>query len=90
MEENPAHTEELAPEKKQEALIKIMAAESSMRSLEKKRGTKAAYWAMISGVFITLFGIIATSYSPDTIYIGAIVVGPISFGWGLWSWYSNR
>jgi hypothetical protein len=90
MEENTTPKKELTPEEKKEALIKIMAAESSMRSLEKKRGTKAALWAMVGGVFITLFGIIATSYSSNTIYIGAIIVGPISLGWGLWSWYSNR
>jgi hypothetical protein len=90
MEENPTPKKELTHEEKRESLIKIMAAESSMRSLEKKREGKAARWAIIGGIFITLFGIIATSFSPDTIYIGAIVVGPISFGLGLWSWYSNR
>lgn len=90
MEDAPAPEKELTPEQKKEVLMKIMAAENSMRSAGKKRGSRAVRWAIIGGILTTIIGIVATSISPDTIYIGAIVVGPISFGIGLWSWYSDR
>jgi hypothetical protein len=89
MAENHGPQKELTPEQKKEALIKLMTAESAMRSAQKKRGVKTIRWAIVGGILVTLFGIIATCISPDTIYIGAMVVGPISLGVGLWLWYVN-
>ena len=90
MLENVTREKELTPEQKKEQLIKLMAAETAMRSAEKKRGSKTVWWAIIGGILMTFIGIIATYFSPSKIYIGAIVVGPISFAAGVWSWYANR
>ena len=40
MLENVTREKELTPEQKKEQLIKLMAAETAMRSAEKKRGSK--------------------------------------------------
>ena len=90
MLENVTREKELTPEQKKEQLIKLMAAETAMRSAEKKRGSKTGWWAIIGGIFVTLVGVLATYTSTSKIYVGAMIAGPISIAVGVWSWYVNR